>query len=136
MKKICVDIIGPYKIRMKGEYNLILKSVTMIEPVTGWFEITQYNNKKVMPIANLVETMWLVRYPWPVEITYDRGGEFLGNEFKNILIEQEYGIKTNPASSGNPQANATIEIIHQVLGNLIHTYNLHDKYGDDADPWM
>ena len=35
-----------------------------------------------MKIVNLVETMWLVRYPWPVEITYDQGGEFLGREFK------------------------------------------------------
>ena len=46
----------------------------MIDPVTGWFEITKYNDKKPMTIANLVETTWLVRYPWPVEITYDRGG--------------------------------------------------------------
>ena len=42
-----------------------------------------------MTIANLVETMWLVRYPWAVEITYDQGGEFLSHEFKNSLIEQE-----------------------------------------------
>ena len=46
----------------------------MIDPVTGWFEITQYNDKKAMKIAKLVETTWLVRYPWQVEITYDRGG--------------------------------------------------------------
>ena len=47
----------------------------MIDPVTGWFEVTQYNDKKGMMIANLVETTWLVRYPWTVEITYDQGGE-------------------------------------------------------------
>ena len=46
----------------------------MIDPVTEWFEITEYNDKKAMTIVNLVETMWLVQYPWPVEITYDRGG--------------------------------------------------------------
>ena len=51
----------------------------MIDPVTGWFEVTQYNDKKAMTIANLVETTWLVRYTWPVENTYDRGGEFLGH---------------------------------------------------------
>ena len=89
-----------------------------------------------MTITNLVEATWLVRYPWPVEITYDQGGDFLGHEFKNSLIEQGYGIKTKPASSGIPQANATIERIHQVLGNLIHNFNLHDTYVDDADPWM
>ena len=80
----------------------MLKAVTMIDPVIGWFEKTQYNNKKLMMILNLVETMILVCYPWPVEIPYDWGGELLGNEFKNSLIEKEYGIKTKQVSSGNP----------------------------------
>ena len=46
----------------------------MIDPVTGWSKVTQYNNKIAMTIENLVETMWPVRYPWPLEITYDQGG--------------------------------------------------------------
>ena len=50
----------------------------MVDPVTGWFEVTHYNDMKDMRIANLVETTWLVRYQWPVEIMYDQGGEFLG----------------------------------------------------------
>ena len=37
--KICVDLIGPYKIRRKGNEDLILKVVTMIDPATEWFEI-------------------------------------------------------------------------------------------------
>ena len=89
-----------------------------------------------MIIENLVETTWLVRYPCPVEITYDRGGEFLGHEFKSSLVEQEYGINTEPVSPGNPQANVTIEIIHQVIGDLLQTYNLQETYVDDDDSWM
>ena len=38
--KLCVDIICPYKIRRKRKDTLILKAVTMIDPVTAWFEIT------------------------------------------------------------------------------------------------
>ena len=49
----------------KGKEPLILKAVTIIEPATGWFEVMQYSNKKETTIANLVETTWLVRYPWP-----------------------------------------------------------------------
>ena len=37
---------------------------------------------------------------------------------------------------GKPQANAIIEIIHQVLENLVCTYNLQETYVDGADPWM
>ena len=80
----------------------------MIDPVTGWFEVRQYSNKKTMTIANLLETTWLVWYPWPVEIMYDQGREFLGHDFKNGMIENEYGMKTKPASPGNPLASATI----------------------------
>ena len=32
------------------------ESLTMIDPVTGLFEITEYNDEKVMTIVNLVET--------------------------------------------------------------------------------
>ena len=52
------------------------------------------------------------------------------------MIEQEYEIKMKPDSPGNPQADATIERIHQVLGNLVRTYNLQEIYVDDADPLM
>ena len=45
----------------------------MMDPVTRWFEITQYSHNKVITIANLVETTWLFQYLWPVEIMYDQG---------------------------------------------------------------
>ena len=72
--KLCVYIIGPYRIRINGKMPLILKPVTMIDPITGWFEVTQQTKKKEMANENLVETTWLVRYPWPVEIMYEQGG--------------------------------------------------------------
>ena len=45
----------------------------MIDPVTGQFEVTQYNDKRVMEIADLLEIMWLSKYPRPMDITYDQG---------------------------------------------------------------
>ena len=134
--KVCVDILAPYKIPRKRKEPLILKSITVIDPVTSWFEVTQYRDKKAMTIPKLVETVWLVWYPLPVEITYDWGGEFLGHEFKNRLIEKYFGIKTKPASPGNPQANSIVERRQQLLGNLERTYNLQETYVDDSDLWM
>ena len=52
------------------------------------------------------------------------------------MIEQEYVIKTKPDSLGNPQANATIHRICQVLGNLVRTYNLQETYVDHSERWM
>ena len=68
--KLRVDLLWPYKISRNRKEPLILKAVTMIDPIYGWFHIMQYNYKKAMTIANLVETTWLVRYPRPVDITY------------------------------------------------------------------
>ena len=72
--KLYVDINGFYVIQKKvyKEY-LNLKAITMIDPVTGWFEITQYNNKRATSITKLVESMCLSRYPRPMDITYDQG---------------------------------------------------------------
>ena len=50
------------------------------------------------------------------------------------MIENQYDIKTKPASPGNPQANVTIERLHQVLGNLLRMYNLEETYVDDVYP--
>ena len=84
--KLCVDLIIPHRISRKEKMPLILKAVTMINPVTGHFEVTQQSNKKAMTVANLVETTWLVRYPWPVGIMNDRGGGFLGHELIKIVL--------------------------------------------------
>ena len=61
----------------------------MIDPVTGWFEVVRYDDKRAITIANLVETTWLSRYPRPIEIMYDQGKEFIGHEFIKSQIEDE-----------------------------------------------
>ena len=43
--KMCIDLIGPYKIQQKEQPDLICKCVTMIDPASGWFKIHQYNDK-------------------------------------------------------------------------------------------
>ena len=54
--KLCVYLTAPYKIRRKRKYTIILKAVIMIDPITRWFEVTQYRNKKATAVENLVET--------------------------------------------------------------------------------
>lgn len=73
--KLCVDLIGPYKIRRKGKPDLVCKCVTMIDPASGWFEIHQYDDKRSITVANIVEQEWFSRYPWPTQIIYDKGSK-------------------------------------------------------------
>ena len=134
--KMCVDLIGPYKIRRKGKKQpLVCKCVTMIDPATGWFEIHQYDDKKAITVANIVEQQWLTRYPWPTQITFDRGNEFIGHDFQDML-KNDYGIKRKPITVRNPQANAIVERIHQVIANIIRTFELQTNYMDEDDPWI
>ena len=81
------QILGRYysPIFMKREGQdklLIIKAFTIIDPVTGLFEIVQFNDKQASIISNLVEQAWLCLYPRPTIISYDRGNEFLGHLFK------------------------------------------------------
>ena len=145
---LCVDLIGPYTIhrnstattkagrtkRNKKKETLILKAVTMIDPATGWFEIAQYDDKRAISVAEIIEQQWLNRYPWPNKIRMDRGKEFVGNEFKQ-MVKKDYGIKTKFITTRNPQANAIIERVHQVIANLVRTFNLEEECMDEDDPW-
>ena len=131
---LCVDQIGPYKIKRKRKSTLELWCLTMIDPATGWFEIVNIPTKRADVIANLVEQTWLNRYPWPQIITLDRGSEFMA-EFSQMVTE-DYGVKKRPITKRNPQANAIIERVHQTIGNMIRTFSAQSNTGlDEEDPW-
>ena len=107
----------------------------MIEPATRWFEIQQYDDKKSITVANIVGQEWLVsRYPWPTQITFDRGSEFIGQDFQK-MIKEDYAVKAKPITVRNSQANAIVERVHQVIGNIIHPFELESNYLDEDDPW-
>ena len=61
-----------------------------------------------------MEWEWFSKYPWPTQIILDRGSEFIGQDFRK-LIREDYGIKKKPITTRNPQANAIVERIHQVI---------------------
>ena len=137
-EKLCVDLIGPYTMKQfqnekEEKTTLTLWCLTMIDPATGWMEIKQIKNKEAMHIADLVEQTWLTRYPWPTEITYDQGTEFMG-DFAT-MIQNDYGIHRKPATTRNPQANAIIERAHQTIGNIIRTFEVHQSEMTQDSPW-
>ena len=107
----------------------------MINPVTGWFKIKQYDDKKSITAANIVEQEWLARYPRPYLITLDQGSEFIGQDFCDMCVN-DYGIKRKIISTQNPQANAIVKHVHQTLRNLVRSFKLQDNpYLDSDDLW-
>ncbi len=73
------------------------------------------NNKTAAHVARQFENTWLARYPRPLHVIHDQGGEFIGWHFQQML--QNNGIHSHPTSSKNPQANTICEHIHQSIGN-------------------
>ena len=132
-EKVCVDLIGPYTIKPKGQKKLILWCITMIDPATGWFEMRELKNKEAINVANIFEQTWLTRYPWPSEITFDRGTEFMA-EFAT-MVSNDYGIKKRPATTRNPQGNSILERIHSTIGNMVRTFQLSETPLDEDSPW-
>jgi len=72
---------------------------------------------------------------WPTQVTFDRGSEFIGKDFRK-MIKEEYGVKKKPITVRNPQASTIlVERVHQVIGNMIRTFELENNYLDETDPW-
>ena len=105
-EKLCINLIGPYTIG-KGKKEITLHCLTMIDPATRWFEITEVPSKSADEIANILEQTWLTRYPWPEQVIMDRGKEFMA-EVKAMLCD-DYGVTHKPITTRNPQANAMVE---------------------------
>ena len=79
----------------------------MIDPATGWFDITTIDTKRADVIANKLEQCWLTKYPWPSQVIFDRGTEFMA-EVKTMLRD-DYNITRKPITTRNPQTNAILE---------------------------
>jgi hypothetical protein len=79
-----------------------------------------------------MDDTWFNRYPKRENIGFDNGREF------KAMFEQmtkNYGLKTKTGTSYNPQSNGVIERVHQVLGDMLRTFELEDRDLDAKDPF-
>jgi len=102
----------------------------VIDPTTGFFEIVEIGEKTADIISNWLELHWLTRYPWPTEITMDKGKEF-AREVSETL-NNEHGVKPKIVTSRNPQVNSMIERCHKTLHNMIRSAQIKDKWDLDS----
>jgi hypothetical protein len=127
---VCVDLVGPLTIMTPAKTNSLL-ALTMIDPVTGSFEIVEAKNKSETSIQDLFHNTWLESYPQPQFIVFDNGniGDFK-RELKQMCVQDNYGIKAKPTTSHNPQANAIIERVHKVtvVNDMLRSFNLENNH--------
>ncbi len=126
-----VDLVGPYTLKGKDDSAVDFMALTMINPASSWFKIVELplvsqltttfiNGKEKVSIelifdkssnqiAQLVNNIWLCRYPRCRHLLYENGSEFKLH-FESLC--ESYGIKCKPTTIRIPQANAICERVH------------------------
>jgi hypothetical protein len=136
-KRVDVDLIGPYTLKTPTKVWTLM-CLTMIDPATGWFEVIDLKGdiedktKSSNSVMSAFDETWLCRYPRPQEIGFDNG-----SEFKSVFMEMcnNYQMKPKHSTAYNPQSNGIIERIHQVLGNMLRSYEMDKEDLNENNPW-
>eukprot|EP00804_Cyclotella_cryptica_P002240 CCRYP_019741-RA/>CCRYP_019741-RA protein AED:0.59 eAED:0.51 QI:0/0/0/0.33/0/0.33/3/0/370 len=84
-------------------------------------KLAYFDNSSPM-ISNLVNKAWFSWYPCYQYIIYDNGSKFK-RHFK--VICESFGITSKLNSIKNPQANAILEQVHQVISCMLQTAEIH-----------
>ncbi|KAG7340303.1 integrase core domain containing protein [Nitzschia inconspicua] len=113
---VAVDLIGPWTISI-GNKNLTFSALTIVDMVTNLVEVVRIDNKAAAHVAMHFENSWLAKYPRPLNVIHDQGGEFVGEDFQHRL--RVHGIHSRPTTAKNPQANSVCERMHQAIGNTL-----------------
>ena len=124
----------------------------MIDPATSWFEIVElpvpelsecdipmgtqgrkgllthkqkkepYFDKTSATVGSLINRTWFCCYPCSQYIFYDNGSEF---KLHFETLSDSYGLKRKPTSVKNPQANAILERVHQMIMGMLCTVKIN-----------
>ena len=93
-------------------------ALTMIDLVTNLLEIACVKPTKTSAeTAHVFEITWLSCYPRPSKVVCDKGPEFVGFEWDDLLAKAE--IKKSFTTSRNPQSNGLIERSDQAISQVI-----------------
>ena len=113
---VAVDLIGPWTVSI-GNKTLKFMALTMIDMVTNLVEVVRIDNKSAAHVAMHFENTWLSKYPRPLNVIHDQGGEFVGYDFQRRL--EVHDIRSSSITAKNPQANSVCERMHQAIGNSL-----------------
>ena len=122
-RRVNVDLIGPYSVKTPTKKHSF-RAMTMIDPATNWFKIAVIHDPNSKEMQCNLDSFWLARYPRPQECGFDSGSEFKWL-FKALCTN--FGFKSKNTMDYNPQANAIIERVHQVIGDQMRTFELENR---------
>lgn len=125
---IALDLAGPWKATIDKQ-EVKFHTLTIVDVFTSWVEIIPITNKISESIGDLVEQEWFRRYPKPKRVLFDSGKEFDSTVFHSLC--KIWHSHPEPITVKNPRANAIVERMHQVLGDMIRVQLLRRHQKDD-----
>ena len=120
--------------------------MTIIDPAKGWFEISkipmfdleevtignyEYIDKSHSRVGQLFNNTWICRYPRPCKVIFVNGSDF--KRYFTPLLNY-FDIKPVLTLVKNPESNAPVERVHQVILNMLVTEDLDNKVFNYIDP--
>jgi Integrase zinc binding domain len=126
---IQIDLFGPWTFQDVSQNTHHIQGLSIIDVATRWVELWPYSSKKSEDIALLVDQHWFCCYPQPCIAIFDNGSEF---SFEFFELLRSYGVTPKPTTVKNPQTNAFLERVHQVIGDAISSMELHTKQCNDV----
>ena len=127
-KDVCLDLSGPWTTTIDGK-EVAFHALTIIDPFTSWIEIIPIRDKTGQHVTDLFEQEWLRRYPRPGRCIYDQGSEFQNEDFYKLCAK--WNILLEPITTANPQANAIVERVHRIMGDMIRVQLVQQHKQDD-----
>ena len=139
-----VDLIGSYSKYIRKQHpggtiiknNISLTCMVMINPAIGWFEIFKvptydldditginnyYIDKSSYRVSQSFNNTFLSRYPHPCKGFFDNRPDF---KWYFTPLLKGFNIKPVLTRIKNPQANAPVDRVHQIILNMLVTKDL------------
>ena len=113
--KVCVDIICPWTVKI-NRFECQFRALTCIDFIICLPEVIPVENATLHTAAEAFKDQWLSIYPFPIRCLHENGNELLGPNFVHMLREND--IQSVPTTIKNPQANAIVERMHQLISTI------------------
>jgi Reverse transcriptase (RNA-dependent DNA polymerase)/RNase H-like domain found in reverse transcriptase/Integrase core domain/Integrase zinc binding domain len=116
-QKVYVDIVGPLPAgKWRGEEVTYI--LTMMDGFTKWTEAVPIKQITGEAVAQSIVDEWIARYGIPEQIHSDRGAQFTGEIYQEVM--RLMGVTTTVTPPYNPRSNK-VERFHRILGEVLRS---------------
>ena len=122
---LCVDIVGPLPPGQERERFIL----TVVDCFSKYVILIPLKDHKASTVSRMLYERVIAYFGVPNRILSDRGAEFTGQIWKNLL--EIFGVQRILTSPYHPQGNSVAERMHRTVGNMLRAHIVskpHEKW--------